>query len=154
MRGDTRCQHYALDVSEPLFRLATESVRLYSNEKRQLRTLEDLVNERSASLLNLDHNPETVRMHLRAVPTVGDVRIDLAVDQVTEASLTNAKKALKTLTGADVSLGDFLSILLFDYVVEQKANRVKAKLGLPAVGAVIESQDAGAAADDNVIRLK
>ena len=48
MAGDTRS--YALDVSELLFRLASESLRLRSNETLRFETVASLVNARIPAL--------------------------------------------------------------------------------------------------------
>jgi hypothetical protein len=154
MSGDSRGQRYALDVSEPLFRLATESVRLLSNDTRRLHTLDTLVSDRAAFVRNLDHNPETMRKHLDAVPSEGEIRIEFAVSREIAASLEEAKNALKSLIGSDVSLADMLSIMLFDFVVEQKANKVRAKLGLGKRSDPIAPSSLGRGRDGNVIRLK
>lgn len=154
MSGEGRCQRYTLDVSEPLFRLATESVRLHSNETRRLHTLESLIRDRVRFLETFDHNPETVRMHLEAVASEGDIRIDLAVSSDTAESFEDAKEALKTLIGSDVSPADTLSIMLFDYMVEQKANKVRAKLRFDKQSQQVDPSSLGPSGDDNVIRLK
>jgi hypothetical protein len=154
MSGDGRGQHHALDVSEPLFRLATECVHLHSNDTRQLHTLDSFVSDCATFVETLDHNPETMRKHLAAVPSGGAIRIELVVGPRTAERLEEAKKTLKTLIGSDVSLADALSIMLFDYIVEQKANKVRAKLRLGKRGEPIGPSSLGPGGDDNVIRLK
>lgn len=154
MSGDSRRQHFALGVSEPLFRLATESVHLHSNDARRLHTLEALVSDRSMFAKTLDHNPETIRAHLQAVQSEGDIRIELDVNPEIAANLEEAKNALKTLIGSDMSLADILSVMLFDYMVEQKANKVRTKLGLSARRHAIEPSSLGPGGDEDAIRLK
>ncbi|PMZ68353.1 hypothetical protein C1X65_30010, partial [Pseudomonas sp. FW305-70] len=68
MSADTR--NYVLDISTDLFRLSTESLRLRSNETLVYATLESLIDSRAASSTYSDElKPETLRKHLRVVPT-------------------------------------------------------------------------------------
>ncbi len=154
MSGECRDQQHTLRISEPLFRLATQSVHLYSNDTGRLHTLESLVSDRALFVESLDHNLETIRMHLEAVASEGDIRIDLALSPHTAARLEDARQALKTLIGSDVTLADTISIMLFDYMVEQKANKVRAKLGIGNRSRQDDSSSFGSGEDDKVIRLK
>lgn len=154
MSGECRDQQYTLEISEPLFRLATQSVHLYSNDTGRLHTLESLVRDRALFIESLDHNLETIRMHLEAVASEGDIRIDLALSSNTAVRLEDAKQALKTLIGSDVTLADTLSIMLFDYMVEQKANKVRAKLGIGNRSPQTDPASLESGEDNKVIRLK
>ena len=126
MSGGSR--QYAFDVSEHFFRLTTESVRIRSNETRRYQTLGTLVNERAACAHCLEHDPAVLRSHLDKIPTEGDIRIYLRVKASSASSLTEAQEALADRLGASLTLGDTLSVLLFDYIVEQKAMAVVGKL--------------------------
>lgn len=154
MTRDTPSQLHVLEISEPLFHLATDSVRLHCNETRRLRCLDDLVDSRAAFAQKLDHNPETIRLHLHAVPGAGDIKVELRINQRTATLLVEARNILKALTDEDVLPGDVLSIMLFDYVVEQKANKVKVKLGFDVGDRDIAGTGLKPGADGNVIRLK
>jgi hypothetical protein len=132
MSGDTRS--YALNISEHLFRLTTESLRLHSNETGRYQTLASLVNARAAACLSPDdHNPETIRKHFGAIPTKGDIKIYLSISMTSAKHLSEAKRRLGQHIGSSMTVGDALSLLLFDYVVEQKATRVLQRLGLDDV---------------------
>lgn len=128
MSGDQR--RYALDISENFFRLTTESLRLHSNETRRYQTLASLINARATAAPKLEeHNPETIRSHLDTIPTKGEIRIYLNISKTSATNLGDAKKHLASVLGSSMTLGDALSILLFDYIVEQKASRVLQRLG-------------------------
>ena len=126
MSGGSR--QYAFDVSEHFFRLTTESVRIRSNETRKYQTLGTLVNARAGCANRIEHDPAVLRSHLDKIPTGGDIRIYLRVKASSAGSLAEAQEMLAKRLGTSLSLGDTLSVLLFDYIVEQKAMDVVAKL--------------------------
>lgn len=121
----------ALDISEPLFKLTTESVRLRSNETRSHQTLAGLVTERIDDPRELDdQSPDTIREHLSMVPTSGDIRINLVITKSSADSLDEVKRRMSEKLGSNITLGDTLSILLFNYIVGQKTAHVMQRLGL------------------------
>ncbi len=146
----------ALDISEHLFKLTTESLRLRSNETKRYQTLENLLADRMDLPCVLeDHAPETIREHLSAVPTPGNIRIDLTITRSSADSLEAAKCLISEGLGSEITLGDTLSIMLFHYVVGQKAARVLQRMGLEGSrsrsGAATTSEDDN---DDNVVPLR
>lgn len=129
MGADSR--GYTIDISEPLFRLTTESLRLRSNETKCYQTLEDLVNSRVPGIENLDdEDAQNLKRHLVTLPSDGPIRIHLSITETSADNLERIKQLLETRLATKVSVGDALSALLFDYVVEQKAASVLAKLDL------------------------
>lgn len=145
----------ALDISEHLFKLTTESLRLRSNETKRYQTLESLLSERMGLPCVLeDHAPETIREHLSAIPTTGDIRIDLTITKSSADSLDAVKQLISDGLGSDITLGDTLSVLLFHYVVGQKTARVLQRIGLDCSHdgtGIAASKDATA---DNVVPLR
>ena len=146
----------ALDISEHLFNLTTESLRLRSNETKRYQTLESLLSERIGLPCVLeDHAPETIREHLSAIPTTGDIRIDLTITKSSADSLDAVKQLISDGLGSEITLGDTLSVMLFHYVVGQKAARVLQRIGLDCshdrTGMAAASKDATA---DNVVPLR
>lgn len=124
-------QGYTLDISEHLFRLTTESLRLRSNETKSYQTLESLVDARAADVSRIgDRDMTTLKEHLVSIPTKGDIRIELSISQTSAESLDQVTEMLSKQLDAKLTVGDALSVLLFDYVVEQKAARILEKLDL------------------------
>lgn len=129
MTGGSRS--YALDISEHLFHLTTESLRLHSNETRRYQSLASLINQRLQAAPALEEREaETIRQHLSAIPTKGDIRVYLSITKSGANNLTEVKRRLGETLGSDVTVGDTLSVMLFHYVVDQKAARVLERLGL------------------------
>lgn len=129
MKGESR--GYALSISEHLFRLTTESLRLRSNETGRFQTLAKLVNARADNTSKMEeHDPETIRDHLVTIPTKGNIRIYLSITRSSADSLSEATRRISRELGSNLTFGDTLSILLFDYVVEQKTSMVLQKLSL------------------------
>lgn len=142
MTGD-QCT-LALNISEHLFNLTTESLRLRSNETRCYQTLESLLAERVHLPCALEsHDPKTIRDHLSAIPTTGDIRIDLTITKSSADSLDAAKRLISEGLGSEISLGDTISIMLFLYIVDQKAAKILQRIGLDSSACVSSSQPAG-----------
>lgn len=145
-----------LDISEHLFRLTTESVRLRSNETKCYQTLADLVTEQVASYRKIDdQSPELMREHLSTVPTRGNVRINIVIAESIVSSLLEAKCNLTCRLGSNISLGDTLSILLFNYVITQRTAQIMRRIRLEKQVEGSNSLPAGGEAlDGNVIALR
>lgn len=127
MTADAR--DYALVISEPLFRLTTESLRLRSNETRTYESLSSL----TQLLANRDvaaHDIAVLRQHLKLIPATGDICVRLALTPRCVDRLGAMRTSLETRIGRRLTPEDVLSLLLFDYVVEQKADRVLETIGL------------------------
>lgn len=155
MSGDTR--GYSLDVSEYLFRLTTESLRLLSNETKRYHSLTSMVNQLAgpgAAEAIAQHDVETLRQHLSKIPTKGPIRIHLHITKTSADNLIEAKKRLAKELGSSLTVGDAISMLLFDFVVDQSAAKLLSKLGVDettqACGGPIEVREK----TDNVVRLK
>lgn len=154
MTGDP-C-NLALDISEHLFKLTTESVRLHSNATRCYQTLEALLGERlSIPCPLVDFAAETIQEHLTVVPTYGSIHVDLTISKSTADNLDGVKAILSKGLGTEISVGDTLSIMLFHYVVGQKTNQVLERIGFDA--SPESARDAApdaASASENVVPLR
>ncbi|WP_162928307.1 hypothetical protein [Sphingopyxis terrae] len=123
---------YVLDISEPLFYLTTETLRLHSNQTKRYQTLTTFM---SKLILDgrcplEDHPPATIRDHLTAVPSGGGIRIRFRISQSNADALSNVKERLGILLGSRLSDADTVSILLFDYVATRNAERILRRLQL------------------------
>lgn len=131
---DADSRGYILDISEHLFRLTTESLRIHSNETKAYQTLENLVDARTGDLSRInDHDTSTLKEHLVTIPTQGNIRIELSISRTSADNLDQVKDLLSKQLNTNLSVGDALSVLLFDYIVEQKTARVLEKLDLDNV---------------------
>lgn len=127
MPGTSRS--YALSISEELFKLSTESVRLHSNDTLRYQTLAQLLMKRLGQDAAADgHDPELLRDYLEKLPTRGSVRIHLNISRTSADSLVDIKKRLSREIGNRLTVGDAVAILLYDYLVERSATRVLSKL--------------------------
>lgn len=129
MPGKSRS--YALSISVELFKLTTESVRLHSNETLRYKSLAQLLTNRIGQDQPADgHDPAALREHLDSLPTQGTVRIHLNISRTSAQSLVEIKKRLSENIGDKLTVGDAISILLYDYLVERSATRVLSNLSL------------------------
>ena len=154
MTEDTRA--YTFEVSETLFRLATEGVHLRSNETKQFQSLGHLVNARAAEGMSAlgSSDVSTLKTHLSRIPTKGPIKISLTISKTSAKSLSEAKERLGKIIGEHLTLCDALSLLLFDYIAQTKADRLIAKaFGDEASGERDELRNK-TRDDSNVIRLR
>jgi len=122
---------FVLDVSGYLFRLTTECLRLFSNETSEHQTLASLVSARLADPgTESRHDVRTMREHFAAIPTHGDIRIRLAISDTNAQTLEKMRLALGLRLDTILTIGDALSALLFDYVVELKTSQILGRLSL------------------------
>ena len=122
MKGDSL--RYELDISEHLFLLTTESLRLRSNEVKRYQTLANLIDDTIGIDSPFDdHSTETILAPSAAIPTHG-------------------------------SIGAALSVLLFHYVVRQKATRILKRLGLDSVEESARPAECDQAAVENVFPIR
>ncbi|PNB52550.1 hypothetical protein C1X73_33045, partial [Pseudomonas sp. FW305-130] len=90
--------------------------------------------------------PETLRKHLRVVPTSGDIRINLNIRKTSAESLDEARARLGQRLGSNMTLADAISVLLFDYVAEKRAAQVLDRAGL---GENLQNGDESPAGETN-----
>ena len=132
--GTTDTPDITLDVSEPFFRLTTESIRLHSNETAHHQTLSSLIDHRALDVSGINsHDTSTIKEHLVSIPTLGNIRLNLTISKTSAKSLAEVQDVLVRQLGSDLTVADALSILLFDYVVERKAARVMEEFGLDRI---------------------
>ncbi|MGE6695436.1 hypothetical protein ACQKE8_23620 [Sphingobium limneticum] len=153
MKGDSL--RYELDISEHLFLLTTESLRLRSNEVKRYQTLANLIDDTIGIDSPFDdHSTETILEHLAAIPTNGNIRIDLRITKTSADSFGEVKQRLSEKLGSNISVGDALSVLLFHYVVRQKATRILKRLGLDSVEESARPAECDQAAVENVFPIR
>lgn len=59
-----------------------------------------------------------------------EIRIHLSITKTSAESLTEAKRRLEKHLGSALTVGDAISMLLFDYVVEQGTAKLLSKIGI------------------------
>ena len=120
------------EISTYFFRLATEAVRLYSNEIGRFTTLSELLSTRAHLALEAlgRHAVETMDGHLSTIPSAGPLKLDIDLASEAEAALLSMSIALSDRLGRSASLADALSLALFDYVVERRAAEVLERAGI------------------------
>jgi hypothetical protein len=119
-------------VSEPLFRLMTEGVRLLSNDTARFATLAELIElRRRTVLLSLPrHDTAALRGHFETAPSDGPISVACDLSRAGADCLDKARKWLTTELTFEATLTDAVSALLFDYAVEQSATRLLRDMGL------------------------
>lgn len=123
---------YRLDASTYLFRLATESVRLFSNKEGRFVTISQVVESRAgvASDIPINYKPEELKKHLKIIPTDGEIPIILEILHTAGDDVEHAIPAISKALSESISFASAISIMLFDYVVEENKTEVLTKLGL------------------------
>lgn len=113
-------------ISPELFRFATAAIRMHSDELLRFVTLPDVINDFTQRNLNLYEglDKEDAELHLRIVPSNGDVSIDIQVLKTSMSSIEESVSLLEEILQTSVTLIDAVSLLLFEYVVHKKANDI------------------------------
>lgn len=124
-RSDAQSREFSFEISEHLFRLTSESLRLYSNETLEYQTLGSLIAARSAGKASLDSQDDsTLQEHLAVIPTQGSVRIALDVSKDSCDYIESVRAELSVRLRTNLTFCDAVSLLLFDYVVERNSRRL------------------------------
>lgn len=124
---------YELDISGPLFGLATQSVRLHSNETFDYQTVSSLVCCLTARFENrIAQDSGTIREHLSCFASDGAIKLRLDLSRARATRLIDLKRMLRRRRGVELTISDALSVLLLDYVAWKTAERIVGKLGLEA----------------------
>lgn len=123
---------YRLDASTYLFRLATESVRLFSNREGRFATISQVVESRSGLAKDIAerYEPKELKRHLSIIPTDGDIPIILEILPTAGNDVEHAIPAIGKALSESISFASAISIMLFDYVIEENRTEVLTKLGL------------------------
>lgn len=144
-----------LNISEGLFRLVTESIRLFSNRQMKCSSISDVVNERApvAASISAHYKPKSLQEHLRIIPTEGDVELELTILETSATAINGSIADLEKLIGSSVSFAAAVSLVLFDYVVEENRTEVINKLGLN-IGDAAAFREAAKRSDTNVVPFR
>jgi len=121
-----------LDVSEFYLRLATESIRLFSNKSLALCDIRQVIDGRAATAADLSryYNASDMQEHLSVIPTDGDVTLRFTILETSATYIEEAAVMLQGAFGRSVEFADALSLILYDLVVEEAKTEVLTKLGL------------------------
>jgi hypothetical protein len=121
-----------LEVSEFYLRLATESVRLFSNKKRSMCVLGEVVDCRADAVSTLPqyYTAENLRQHLDVIPTEGDITLKFTILESSASTIEGATAMLEEAMGTSVAFADAVSLILYDFIVEENKTDILAKLGL------------------------
>ena len=81
--GAADSRDITIDISESLFRLTTEGIRLHSNETLHHQTLSKLTDHRSSRTKKIgSHDTRTLKEHLTSIPSDGTIRIPERAQEV------------------------------------------------------------------------
>lgn len=125
---------FSLKVSDSLFRLVTESIRLFSNKHLRFANINDVVNERASEsvFLHTNYRANSLTEHLRIIPTDGSIDIELTILETSASAIEGCVPTIEDMIGASVSFTSAVSLVLFDFIVEEARTEVMTKLGLNA----------------------
>ena len=128
---------FDLKISDAFFRLVTESIRLMSNRKRLIVSINDVVDDRSNNASDITHvyKPDSLREHLRIIPADGDVVLTLEILGSSLKVIDGSIPVLEKAVGDSVSFAAAVSLVLFDFIVEENTTEIINKLGLDVADA-------------------
>src|SRR3546814_1674106 len=113
--GAADSRDITLNITETLFRLNTEGIRLHSNETMHHQTLPNLIDHRSSRTEKIgSHDTRTLKEHLTSIPSDGTIRIRLNISRTSATSLDEVKDLLSRQLDSKLTVADALSFLLLD----------------------------------------
>ena len=126
----TKRRTYKLDVSEPLFRLATECVHQFSNEIKMIATLDEVVAALAPRAAQgfPGHASDTMRGHLASLSSEGAIQLLLNLDPATDDLFELARALLSDRLETQIALADIISATLFDFSVERASAQILGRL--------------------------
>lgn len=83
-----------------------------------------------ANAIGSQYQPKSLQEHLRIIPTHGDVSLDLMIMERSAVAIDGSISDFETLIGSSVSFACAVSLVLFDFIVEENRTEVINKLGL------------------------
>lgn len=121
-----------MSVSDSLFRLTTESIRVLSNERHEYVAIGDVVNAHAARMRQTSptHTPKTAGAHLAIIKTDGDIPIHIEIRRSSYEDVLASAEILSHVLATSVRFADAISVLLFDFIAERETMRLAARLGL------------------------
>lgn len=121
-----------LDVSEFYFRLTTESIRLFSNKSLALCGLRQVIEDRASLAAELKdyYAADDMQEHLFVIPTDGDITLKFTILETSASSIDQAATILQEALGRSIEFADALSLIMYDFIVEEAKTEVLTKLGL------------------------
>ena len=119
-------------VSEYLFRLATEAVRLYSNKVGSISSLDETVNGIATRVPTIvpEYGTAAVKEHFRIIPTEGSWPFSVTILDSNAPSYESAAEMLAAALSKRVGAIDAVSLALYDLIAEQEVAQLAAKVGI------------------------
>src|SRR3546814_11694183 len=94
--GAADSRDITLNISEPLFRLTTEGIRLHSNETLHHQTLPNMIDPRSSRTEKIgSHDTRTLKAHLTSITSAGTFRIRINIYRTQQKHLYTGKDFLR-----------------------------------------------------------
>lgn len=126
-----------MGVSEYLFRLATEAVRLYSNKVGAISSLDETVNGTADRVRTIvpDYGTAAIEEHFRIIPTEGSWPFSVTILDSNAPSYEAAAELLANALSKRTDVIDAVSLALYDLIAEQEVAQLAAKVGISAEAA-------------------
>ncbi|TVV76943.1 hypothetical protein [Sphingomonas solaris] len=142
-------------VSEYLFKLSAEGVRVFSNSVYRHASLGEVINVRAdrAGKLAESYETEDLEAHLRIIPADGDIELSIEILETSADFIDAAIPSLEQALGKSVRFIEVMSLMLFDFIAERNTTEVLTKLGM-SIQEASEYRIALKRRDSNVIPFR
>ena len=84
----------------------------------------------AVSTLPRYYTTENLRQHLDVIPTEGDITLRFTILESSASTIEGATAMLEEAMGTSVAFADAVSLILYDFIVEENKTDILAKLGL------------------------
>src|SRR3546814_2235026 len=105
--GAADSRDITLNISEPLFRLTTEGIRLHSNETLHHQTLSNLIDHRSSRTEKIgSHDTRTLKEHLTSIQSDGTIRLRLNISRTRATHLDAVQDFMRSPLDSKLTVED------------------------------------------------
>lgn len=122
MNDSTTTLHIA--VSQWFWRMATEAVRIRSNETYRDETLANVISEIALATPEPKCETTLLRRHFEVIPSVGSIKVELCLDSQAVANIVNVSRLITQQLGTAATHTDAISWLLYDYIASHHASKI------------------------------
>ncbi|MGF7151628.1 uncharacterized protein (DUF2225 family) [Sphingomonas zeicaulis] len=111
-------------VSQWFWRMATEAVRIRSNDTYRSEILADVVSEIARVTPEPKCRTALLRKHFEMIPSAGPIEIELRISSDVADIIENVAVLIENQLGMKASNADAISLLLYDFIASRHTTKI------------------------------
>lgn len=122
MNEGTTVLHIA--VSKWFWRMATEAIRIRSNETYRSEIFDDVVAEIALATPEPKCATDLLRRHLEIIPSSGPIELTLHISEKAADNLAAVSHQIAHQLASTATVTDAISLLLYDFIATHHADKI------------------------------